>query len=140
MGENKYKKRLESFLKKRGKGVLRIAVDDVLSDDIIRFEICILKKGTREFLYDPDVWGDGFDLIAYQDTFEVEYGIPLSWGTLNSGQVFYYGAFEVVRDESNNPELFRYKKDNEALVRIDVLDNYRQKIRELYSRLLTSEV
>ena len=140
MGENYSKKRLESFLKKRGEGVLRIAVDDILSDDIIRFEICILKKGTKEFLYDLDVWGDILELIAYQDTFEVEYGIPLSWGTLNSGQVFYYGAFEVIGEDSENPESFRFKKDNEELVRIDVLDNYRQKIRELYSRLLTREV
>jgi hypothetical protein len=132
----KFRKKLDSTHRKRGTGVLRITIDNVLAEDLIRFEFCFLKKEVKDFLYELDVWEDGFEVVASGDTYDIEVGIPLSWDTLNPGQVFLFGAFEVIGDEED-PEKFIYKPKNEELFRIDNIHRYRNKIRQIYSDLLT---
>lgn len=128
-------KELRSLRRQKRKGVFRITVDDVLAPDIIRFEFCLLNEGVSDFLYELDVWGEGYEVIAYGDTYERELGIPLSWDTLRGGQVFLYGEFEVI-GEPRNPKSFRYKPGNDEFMRIDDIPSFRDEIRRIYSKLL----
>lgn len=127
--------KLESLHKLRKRGVFRITVDDIIAEDLIRFEFCLLNDDVDEFLYELDAWGEGYDVLAQAYTYEQELGIPLSWDTLRRGQVFLYGEFEVVGDK-RAPEKFRRKPDNEEFLRIDDIPSFEDAIRRTYSELL----
>jgi hypothetical protein len=120
--------------------VRRITVDEKLSDDLIRLEICTLKcwnDATGEFVDLPDDWlcsddayplacpsaGDGAGRRYY-----VEFmGIPESmtgkypWNSLHEGQVFLSGEFRIERSSEEGAESVRFfvSPGNSAFERID---------------------
>lgn len=126
---------LQTRRKHQQKGVFRVTVDNILADDVIRFEFCLLKPGVTAFLYDLDVWGEGYEVIAHGETYDQDLGFPLSWDTLESGQVFLYGEFRVEGDGAS-PTRFLYTPGNDEFLRIDLLQGFRDEIRRTYSQLL----
>ena len=121
--------------------VRRITVDERLSEDLIRLEICeLIKSGeSGEFKDDPDFWKDiaqeGEEIVArpYNPERESEknlytdlMSIPESqvkqfpWKDLKEGQVFLSGEFEVREEQSGDKKVKRYficpgKKDFEQI-------------------------
>lgn len=133
--KTEFSKKLKKMQKQRKKGVLRITIDSILADDLIRFEFCVLNEGVEEFLYELDVWDEGYDVLGRGGTYEFELGIPLSWDTLKEGQVFLYGEFEIIGDEKD-PKRFKYSPGSETFLRIDNIPKFRDEVRKIYSDLL----
>ena len=137
--------------------VHRITVDERLSEDLIRIEICKLIRLDKsgEFKDEPDYWEDiteeGQEIIAqpcvpkkksntnfYTDLMS----IPKSkvkkfpWKDLKEGQVFLAGEFEVREQKSGDKKVKRYfihpgKKDFEQ---ID--DDVKENTKTLYYKVL----
>jgi hypothetical protein len=62
--------------------IQRITVDEILSEDLIRFEVCDLKDDVENFLYEIDVWKKDKELMVNGETYEFELGIPYPWETI----------------------------------------------------------
>jgi hypothetical protein len=115
--------------------VQRITVDEILAEDIIRFEVCDLKENVFEFLYEIDVWGRGWGVVVKGDAYEMELGLPHPWDQLEEGDVFLLGCFEVVEEEGV-PVCFRVNSERRRFLKIDEYDGFRDYVRELYSSVL----
>ena len=137
--------------------VHRITVDERLSEDLIRIEICKLIKVDKsgEFKDEPDYWEDiteeGEEIIAQPcapkkksntNSYTDLMSIPKSkvdkfpWKDLTEGQVFLAGEFEVRGKESGNKKVKRYfihpgKKEFEQ---ID--ENVKENTKTLYYKVL----
>ena len=137
--------------------VRRITIDERLSEDLIRIEICKLIKVDKsgEFKDEPDYWEDiteeGEEIIAQScvpkeksntNSYTDLMSIPKSkvdkfpWKDLKEGQVFLAGEFEVREKESGNKKVKRYficpdKKDFEQ---ID--DDVKENTKTLYYKVL----
>lgn len=131
----KFWKEIRTRQQKRKKGVFRVTVDNILADDVIRFEFCLLNPNVTTFLYQLDVWGEGYEVIAHGETYDQDLGFPLSWDTLAGGQVFLYGEFRIEGDPAR-PKQFIYTPGNDEFLRIDLLQGFRDEIRRTYSRIL----
>ena len=137
--------------------VRRITVDERLSEDLIRLEICELKKvgESGEFKDEPDFWRDivqeGEEIVARPINPEKEskkgsyadlMSIPESqleqfpWKDLKEGQVFLSGEFEVKEEQSGNKKVKRYfvRPGEKAFKQID--DDVKENTKALYYKLL----
>ena len=137
--------------------VRRITVDEQLSEDLIRLEICeLIKHGeSGEFKDEPDFWKDvateGEEIVARQidpdkstqkNLYTDVMFIPVSqvpqfpWKDLKEGQVFLSGAFEVREELSGDKQVKRYfhHPGKEAFEQID--DDVKKNTKTLYYEIL----
>ena len=137
--------------------VRRITVDERLCEDLIRLEICELKKigDSGEFKDEPDFWRDivqeGEEILARpinpekeskKDLYTDLMSIPESqvkqfpWKELKEGQVFLSGAFEVREEQSGDKKVTRYfiRPGEEAFIQID--DDVKENTKTLYYEIL----
>jgi hypothetical protein len=150
---------MEVYMDKKKKipTVHRITIDERLSEDHIRIEICKLIKIDKsgEFRDEPDYWEDiteeGEEIIAQPrvqkkksktNSYTDLMSIPKSkarkfpWKDLQEGQVFLAGEFKVREQKSGNTKAKRYfiqpgKKDFEQ---ID--DDVKENTKTLYYKIL----
>ena len=137
--------------------VHRITIDEQLSEDLIRLEICELKKLDKagEFKDEPDFWRDivqeGEEILARPINPEKEsekglytdlMSIPESqvkqfpWKDLKEGQVFLSGAFVVNEEQSGDKKVKRYfiRPGEKAFKQID--DDVKENTKTLYYEIL----
>ncbi len=141
--------------------VLRITVDEMLSEDLFRLEICELIKTDKsgEFKDEPEYWRDIFDkdgeevmvrpdmptsnskIVSYVDRMS----IPDSklkqypWKEMKEGQVYLSGEFEIRMEESDKEPLNQYftRTDARAFERID--DDVYENTKSLYYKVLAKK-
>ena len=116
--------------------ITRITVDEILSDALIRFETCTLKKDTVEFFDEVVNWGEKKDVLVKRSQYRRKLDLPYPWEEFEEGQVFLSGAFEVVCVEGK-PDHFRVSPGKNGFVRIDNLRKFKDKLKRVYSDLLT---
>lgn len=137
--------------------VRRITVDERLSEDLIRLEICELIKHEKsgEFKDEPDYWRDiaqeGGEVLARpiapgkkstKECYTDLMSIPKSqvkkfpWKDLKEGQVFLSGAFEVKEEQSGDDTVMRYfiRPGKKAFKQID--DDVKKNTKTLYYKIL----
>ena len=137
--------------------VRRISVDERLSEDLIRLEICkLIKLGeSGEFKDEPDFWRDivqeGEEIVVHPINPEKEstkglytdlMSIPESqvkqfpWKDLKEGQVFLSGAFEVKEEQRGDKKVKRYfiRPGEKAFKQID--DDVKENTKTLYYEIL----
>lgn len=140
--------------------VHRITVDERLSEDLIRLEICELKKTgeSGEFKDEPDFWRDivkeGEEIVARpinqeneskKDLYTDLMSIPESqvkhfpWKDLKEGQVFLSGAFEVKEEQRGDKKVKRYfiRPGEKTFKQID--DDVKENTKTLYYEILAKE-
>ncbi len=138
--------------------VRRITVDERLSEDLIRLEICeLIKHGeSGEFKDEPDYWRDivqeGEEIVAcpinperesQKDLYTELMSIPESqvkqfpWKDFKEGQVFLAGAFEVKEAQHGGKKVRRYFicPGKKAFEQID--DHVKKNTKTLYYKVLT---
>lgn len=141
----------------RNATVRRITIDEQLSEDLIRLEICeLINEGeSREFKDEPDFWRDivqdGEEIVARpinpeegpkKDSYTNLMSIPESqveqfpWKDLKEGQVFLSGAFEVKEEQSGDKKVKRYfiRPGQKAFKKID--DDVKENTKTLYYEVL----
>ena len=116
--------------------ITRITVDEILSDALIRFETCTLKKDTVEFFDEVVNWGEKKDVLVKRSQYRRKLDLPYPWEEFEEGQVFLSGAFEVVCVEGE-PDYFRVSPGKNGFVRLDNLRKFKDKLKRVYSDLLT---
>jgi hypothetical protein len=120
--------------------VRRITVDEWLADDLIRLVSCRLAEGVEEFFDRDGDWGPEREIWAEPKTYARKMGVPASiappWETLEEGQVFVSGEFEVVGDRAA-PDYLRVSRGRKELLRIDELQDLKETVKRLYSNVLT---
>jgi len=135
--------------------VHRITVDERLSEDLIRLEICELINKSGEFTDNPEFWKDTAPegqeiLVRPHDTgkkigkylYTDVMSIPDSqvkdfpWKDFKEGQVFLSGAFVVEEDkrEGKTVKRYFYRSDNKAFEQID--DEVKKNTKSLYYEIL----
>jgi len=137
--------------------VHRITVDEQISEDLIRLEICELIKydESGEFKDDPEYWKDivkeGDEILARPTNQEKEskrdlytdlMAIPESqvkqfpWKELKEGQVFLSGAFEIKEEQSGDKKIKRYyiRPGKKAFEQID--DDVKKNTKNIYHEIL----
>lgn len=137
--------------------VHRITVDEQLAEDLIRLEICELKKQgeSGEFKDEPDFWEDiakeGEEIMAkpldpesilqellYTDVMFIPESLvqQFPWKDLKEGQVFLSGAFEVKEEQRGDKIVKRYffRPGKEAFEQID--DDVKENTKNLYFEIL----
>ena len=137
--------------------VRRITVDEQLAEDLIRLEICELKKPGKsgEFKDEPDFWEDiakeGEEIVArppdpesisqehlYTDVMFIPESLwqQFPWKDLKEGQVFLSGAFEVQEEQSGDKKMKRYffRPGEEAFEQID--DDVKENTKTIYYEIV----
>ncbi len=117
----------------RGSPVVRITVDERLSDDLIRVLVAPLKRNGPEFRDDPDDWGEEKELILDPATYRSGMGLrgpapkDWAWDQLQEGQVFLLGGVRIDRRKGRLAQ-FRQDRRHWRLQRIDPLIRDRVKM------------
>ena len=137
--------------------VLRISVDERLSEDLIRLEICeLIRFGeSKEFKDEPDFWSDiiqgGEEIVARlinpgkviikgpnTDMVSILESLveQFPWKDLKEGQVFLSGAFEVKEEQRRDKKVKRYfiRSGEKAIKQID--DDVKENTKTLYYEIL----
>jgi hypothetical protein len=137
--------------------VYRITVDEKLSDNLIRLEICRLIKydETREFKDDPEFWEDitnegeeilvcppGQENETQKNLYTEVMNIPQSlvdefpWKDLKEGQVFLSGAFIAKELPILTKKVYQYyySPEDKGFKQID--DDVKAKTKTLYYSVL----
>jgi hypothetical protein len=125
---------------KRKPVVRRITVDERLAGDLIRLVVCHLADGIEVFYDRQEDWGTERDVWTRPKDYAQKLGAPdvqtPPWESLEEGQLYLSGEFEVVGDRAR-PAYFRVRPGRREFVRIDNLEEYREGVKHLYSVLLT---
>ena len=124
--------------------VRRITVDERLANDLIRLTICPLAEGVEEFLDRQSDWGREREVWARPKTYARTLGVPSAeappWETLEEGQVFLSGEFEIVEPESvgdRTPQkYFRVSPGRKNFLRIDDMKEFKEGVKQIYSDVL----
>jgi len=137
--------------------VRRITVDERLSEDLIRLEICELRKSDEsgEFKDDPEYWQDsveeGDEILArptnqedvsktnlYTDLMDIpeSQAKQFPWKDLKEGQVFLSGAFEVREEVSGNKKIKRYYIHPGGKLFEQIDDDVKEDTKNLYYEIL----
>ncbi|MBN2001334.1 hypothetical protein JW935_27565 [candidate division KSB1 bacterium] len=137
--------------------VQRITIDERLSEDLIRLEICkLIKVGeSGEFKDEPDFWKDivrnGNEILARpinpkkkskKDLYTDWMSIPESqvkqfpWKDLKEGQVYLSGEFEIKEEQDGDKNVKRYftRPGVKAFEQID--DDVKENTKTLYYEIL----
>jgi hypothetical protein len=125
----------KSVKRKKSSLVQRITVDEIISEDLIRFEICDLKEGVPDFSYEIDVWERGYGLVVHGDAYGFELGIDYPWDLLEEGDVYLNGYFEVII-KNGEPVRFKVSPDKRRFLQINWYDGFNDYGRTLYSSVL----
>lgn len=119
--------------------VRRITVDEKLSEDLFRFVFCSLKEGIEKFTDQSDKWQKEKGKLVHPGNYSrilyVEKSKAPPWETLQEGQVYLSGEFEVVGDQTK-PDYFRVSPGRRKFLRIDKLDMINDGVKSLYSDVL----
>jgi len=119
--------------------VRRITVDEKLSDDLFRFVFCSLKEGVERFSDQSDKWQEEQEKLVnpknYSRILYVKKSEAPAWGTLQEGQVYLSGEFEIIGNKKN-PEDFKVSLGQRNFLRIDELDIVDETVKSLYSDVL----
>jgi len=114
-------------------------VDEKLSDDLFRFVFCSLREGTSKFTDRDDEWQEEQEKLVhpqdYSRILQVKKSEAPAWETLQEGQVYLSGEFEVVGDQTK-PEYFKVSPGRRHFLRIDNLDIIDEGVKALYSDVL----
>jgi hypothetical protein len=125
--------------KSRKARVLRITVDEKLSDDLFRFVFCPLREGIEKFTDIDDEWQEEREKLVHPQNYARIFGVKKSeapaWETLTEGQVYLSGEFEVIGDQAN-PEYFKTSIGQRKLLRVDTLDIIDERVKSVYSDVL----
>jgi hypothetical protein len=125
---------------KRKTVVRRITVDERLADDLFRLAVCSLADGVTVFFDRQGDWGAEREVWARPKNYAQKLGVPLadapSWESLEEGQLFLSGEFEIVGDRTA-PEYMRVKPGEQELLRMDTMTEFKEGVKQLYSVLLT---
>jgi hypothetical protein len=120
--------------------VRRITVDERLADDLIRLVVCRLRDGIEAFFDRRGDWGLERESFARPKDYARKLGVSPDgappWETLEEGQLFLAGEFEIVGDRAS-PHYFRICPGKQEFLRLDLLDEYKEGVKRLYSVLLT---
>ncbi len=114
----------------------RITVDEILTPELIRFEVRSLKPGIEDFFDESKDWGMTAEELVPKSHYKRKFGFLPPWETLSEGQVFLYGAFKVVGDEAK-PNRFKMATGQAQTKRIDNLEAFKNRVKRVYSDLLT---
>jgi len=115
--------------------VLRLTVDEKLSDDLIRLLVCPLAAGKDEFKDETGDWEAESEVLVGPGNYKKVMGITedlaekYPWEMLKEGQVFLSGRFGVRGDEKS-PSGFTVGSEERNFLRID--DIVRKRIKKLY--------
>lgn len=119
--------------------VNRIAVDEKLSDDLLRFVVCPLREGIKQFTDRDDEWWEEREKLVHPKDYSRTLGIKKTeapaWETLQEGQVYLSGEFRVIGDKTK-PECFEISPGRRNFLRIDNLDMINEGVKSLYSDVL----
>jgi hypothetical protein len=119
--------------------VRRITVDEKLSDDLFRFVFCSLKEGVERFSDQSDKWQKEQEKLVnpknYSRILYVKKSEAPAWETLQEGQVYLSGEFEIIGNKKN-PEDFKVSPGQRNFLRIDELDIVDETVKSLYSDAL----
>jgi len=119
--------------------ICRITVDEKLSADLCRFAFCFLREGLEQFTDLDDEWQKEQEKLvnpqSYFKVLNVKKSEAPAWETLEEGQVYLSGEFEVIGD-SAKPEYFKVSPGIRKLLRVDKLPLIDEGIRALYSDVL----
>jgi hypothetical protein len=129
------------------KQVWRITVDERLTEDLIRIEVCHLAYDTNEFGDRVGEWTGARGVFIHSDDYLDVMGIPddqadqWPWESLTEGMSFIAGAFVEPPAEpvEGQPAAVRFRvaPERRAFTRIDNRDPLRDSLKEIYSLLLT---
>jgi len=119
--------------------VRRITVDERLAAGLIRLAVCRLKKGVEVFYDREGDWGPERAWLARPENYARKLGVPKAeapaWDSLQEGQLYLSGEFEIVGERSS-PSYFCVSPGAKEFVRIDALEEYRRGLQRVYSVLL----
>ncbi len=121
--------------------VRRITVDERLSDDHIRLLIASLAEGVETFADRDEDWRPEREVLVRPATYARWMSVrkeKLPWRTLEEGQVFLAGQFEVLGDPAA-PDGFQVCPGVRAFLRIDRLPLVKEQAKLLYSALVRGE-
>jgi hypothetical protein len=114
-------------------------VDEKLSPDLCRFVICFLKEGLESFTDIDYEWQKEREKLvnprSYSQALYVKKSEAPAWETLEEGQVFLSGEFEVV-GEPTKPERFKISPGRRKFLQVDKLALIDDGVRALYSDVL----
>ena len=116
--------------------VTRITVDEILSSSLIRFETCTLNKDVEQFFDEVENWSSKKEALVKRSQFKRKLNLPYPWAEFEEGQVFLAGEFEVVRIDGE-PDHFIVSSGKNSFIRIDNLRRFKDKLKRVYSDLLT---
>ncbi len=116
--------------------VRRITIDEVLAPDLIRFEVCLLRANAETFFDDAKDWELRSEELVHRRFYKKTLGLTKPWKELAEGQVFLIGAFEPIGDV-DEPERFKVVVGKNNLRRIDNLKAFKDRVKRVYSDLLT---
>jgi len=119
--------------------VRRITVDEKLSDDLFRFVFCSLREGIEKFTDRDDEWQEEQEKLVHPQNYsrilDIKKSKAPAWETLQEGQVYLSGEFEVIGDQTK-PEYFKVSPGRREFLRIDNLDIIDEGVKSLYSDVL----
>jgi hypothetical protein len=118
--------------------VVRITVDERLSDDLVRLLIAPLAGGVDTFADRDEDWGPEQEMLVNATNYALQMGVredKLPWHTLAEGQVFLVGQFKTVGPQTA-PEGFQVRPGGRAWLRIDNLSLVKEPAKQLYSALI----
>jgi hypothetical protein len=119
--------------------VHRITVDEKLSDDLLRFVFCSLRKGIKKFTDRDDEWQEEREELVHPGNYSrilyVKKSEAPAWETLREGQVYLSGEFKAIPDQTK-PEYFKVSPGQRKFLRIDNLDMIDEGVKSLYSDVL----
>lgn len=119
--------------------VRRITVDEKLSDDLFRFVFCSLRESIEKFTDRDDEWQEERERLVHPRNYSrilyVEKSEAPAWETLQEGQVYLSGEFEVIGDQTK-PDYFKVSPGRRKFLRIDKLDIIDEGVKSLYSDVL----
>ena len=127
--------------KQKKSPVVRITVDERLSDDLVRLLIAPLAAGVDAFVDRDEDWGPEQEVMVNSATYTLQIGMredKLPWRALAEGQVFLVGQFKTVGTRAA-PEGFQVRSGGRAWLRIDNLPLVKEPAKQLYSALIQRE-
>jgi hypothetical protein len=119
--------------------VRRITVDERLADDLIRLAICSLNEGVEEFFDRQGDWGRERESWVRPSNYVRRLGVSAAkappWASLEEGQLFLSGEFEVIGDRLG-PDHFRICPGAREFIRIDTVEELKEGVKRLYFTVL----
>jgi hypothetical protein len=109
--------------------VRRFAVDSILSENVIRMEVCKLRPGVKRFTDVSGDWGKAYAVDVtkrgYRRTMDIRKGGP-EWDSLKESRVYISGAFKEApvkkkksKEEDDKPKTYVVDAGYHSIKRVD---------------------